>query len=353
MGVATGIFILVLFFYFGLTSLIYGLAFGLSDEYPNWLAAIAFLGGTLGFSSALFTYFDDFSDPVYYGLFIPSAVVFLIWVFIASIILWRRELRVPKPAKVKATSAAKPKATAPPIDPSADEKAPATGETTEPAQARTDRGLSDVGRSRGQRPDEYGEGGGVLRRPLLERPAGTAEDFGHGRRDHGELARLHHGVVAGQGVHQRRRRARPRQTLPKGLVGDVDVTDFATERAREDGCAVGRGDGLGAGQLVRLAVVPIRGEHLGGHRADVGGVDHGVAPRSRRLVERPLGLDGVAPHEGVGHEDTRPQDRPRQRRRPELLLTRRVEGARRHARFHPEGGKEHQVADAGLAWRRR
>jgi hypothetical protein len=120
MGVATGIFILVLFFYFGLTSLIYGLAFGLSDEYPNWLAGIALLGGTLGFSSALFTYFDDFSDPVYYGLFIPSAVVFLIWVFIASIILWQRELRVPKPAKAKATAAAKAKESAPPIEPSAD-----------------------------------------------------------------------------------------------------------------------------------------------------------------------------------------------------------------------------------------
>lgn len=123
MGVATGIFILVLFFYFGLTSLIYGLAFGLSDEYPNWLAGIALLGGSLGFSSALFTYFDDFSDPVYYGLFIPSAVVFLVWVFIASIILWRRELRVPKPshsaakARKKVDAAAATKATLPPIEP--------------------------------------------------------------------------------------------------------------------------------------------------------------------------------------------------------------------------------------------
>jgi hypothetical protein len=109
MGVATGIFILVLFFYFGLTSLVYSLAFGLSDEYPNWLAGIAFLGGSLGFSSALFTYFDDFSDPVYYGLFIPSAVVYLIWVFIASVILWRRELRVPKAGTKRATSATKAK----------------------------------------------------------------------------------------------------------------------------------------------------------------------------------------------------------------------------------------------------
>lgn len=97
MGVATGVFILVLFFYFGLTSLAYALAFGLSEEFPNWLAGVALLGGVLGFSSALFTYFDDFSDPVYYGLFIPSAVVFLIWVFLASIVLRRRELRVEKP----------------------------------------------------------------------------------------------------------------------------------------------------------------------------------------------------------------------------------------------------------------
>ena len=104
-GVATGIFILVLFFYFGLTSLAYALAFGLSDEYPNWLAGIALLGGLLGFGSALFTYFDDFSDPVYFGLFIPSAVVFLIWVFLASLVLHRRELRVEKPSRPKAKAA--------------------------------------------------------------------------------------------------------------------------------------------------------------------------------------------------------------------------------------------------------
>jgi len=104
MGVATGIFILVLFFYFGLTSLAYALAFGLSDEYPKWLAGLALLGGCLGFSSALFTYFADFSDPVYYGLFIPSAVIFLLWVFSASVILWRRELRAPRVPKPSATA---------------------------------------------------------------------------------------------------------------------------------------------------------------------------------------------------------------------------------------------------------
>jgi hypothetical protein len=126
MGVATGIFILVLFFYFGLTSLVYSLAFGLSEEYPNWLAGIAFLGGSLGFSSALFTYFDDFSDPVYFGLFIPSAVVFLIWVFVASVILWRRELRNPeahmakKAAKEVAKEAAKNRAKAGSSAPSPD-----------------------------------------------------------------------------------------------------------------------------------------------------------------------------------------------------------------------------------------
>lgn len=125
MGVATGVFILVLFFYFGLTSLAYALAFGLSEEYPNWLAGIAFFGGSLGFSSALFTYFSDFSDPVYYGLFIPGAVVFLIWVFIASMILYRRELRVPKDgaelakaAKARAAKVRRP--AAPPVDPPAD-----------------------------------------------------------------------------------------------------------------------------------------------------------------------------------------------------------------------------------------
>ncbi len=127
MGVATGIFILVLFFYFGLTSLAYSLAFGLSEEYPNWLAGLAFLGGSLGFSAALFTYFADFSDPVYYGLFIPSAVVFLIWVFIASIMLWRRELRVPTPAKEKAEVKVKVMSSVSPAEPAPKAKPVAKG----------------------------------------------------------------------------------------------------------------------------------------------------------------------------------------------------------------------------------
>jgi hypothetical protein len=100
-GVATGIFILVLFFYFGLTSLVYGLTFAMSKEYPGWLAAFTLLGGTLGLSAALATYYDDFSDPVYYGMFIPSAVIFLLWVLAASIILYRNHVWVAKPKAAK------------------------------------------------------------------------------------------------------------------------------------------------------------------------------------------------------------------------------------------------------------
>ena len=100
-GVATGIFILVLFFYFGLTSLMYGLTFAQSKEYPGWLAAMTLLGGALGLSAALATYYDDFSDPVYYGMFIPSAVLFLLWVLAASSMLYRKHVWVPKPKAPK------------------------------------------------------------------------------------------------------------------------------------------------------------------------------------------------------------------------------------------------------------
>ena len=105
-GIATGIFILVLFFYFGLTSLMYGLSFSLSKEYPWWVGAMALLGGVLGFSAGLATYYDDFSDPVYYGLFIPSAVIFLLWVLAASSVLYRKEVRVPRPPKAPDEAAA-------------------------------------------------------------------------------------------------------------------------------------------------------------------------------------------------------------------------------------------------------
>ena len=113
-GVATGIFILVLFFYFGLTSLVYGLTFALSDEYPAWLTGMTLLGGTLGLSAALATYYDDFSDPVYYGMFIPSAVLFLLWVLAASIILYRKHVWVSKPkTPKKKADPAEPKETEP------------------------------------------------------------------------------------------------------------------------------------------------------------------------------------------------------------------------------------------------
>lgn len=104
-GVATGIFILVLFFYFGLTSLVYAYAFALSKEYPRWLTAMTLVAGTLGMGAALATYYDDFSDPVYYGMFIPSAVLFLLWVLAASIILYRKEVWVAKPKAKKEPAA--------------------------------------------------------------------------------------------------------------------------------------------------------------------------------------------------------------------------------------------------------
>ena len=100
-GVATGIFILVLFFYFGLTSIMYGLTFAMSKEYPAWLTAMTLLGGALGMSAALATYYDDFSDPVYYGMFIPSAVLFLLWVLAASILMYRKHVWVAKPKAAK------------------------------------------------------------------------------------------------------------------------------------------------------------------------------------------------------------------------------------------------------------
>ena len=121
-GVATGIFILVLFFYFGLTSLMYGLTFAQSKEYPGWLAAMTLLGGALGLSAALATYYDDFSDPVYYGMFIPSAVLFLLWVLAASIMLYRKHVWVSKPKA--------PRQEADPVEPEETEPAAVAGPDT-------------------------------------------------------------------------------------------------------------------------------------------------------------------------------------------------------------------------------
>ncbi len=92
-GVAVGIFVLVLFFYFGFTSLAYGLVFVRTPRYPKLIALLSLLGAGLGLAAAFITYFDDFSDPVYFGLFIPSAVIFLLWVLAASLHLWWTQVR--------------------------------------------------------------------------------------------------------------------------------------------------------------------------------------------------------------------------------------------------------------------
>ena len=100
-GVAVGIFVLVLFFYFGFTSLAFGIVFLRTRGYPKLIAALALLGGGLGLAAAFITYFDDFSDFVYYWLFIPSAVIFLLWVLAASIHVWWTQVR---PHQQEATS---------------------------------------------------------------------------------------------------------------------------------------------------------------------------------------------------------------------------------------------------------
>jgi hypothetical protein len=87
--VGAGIFVLIMLFYFGLTSIVYAGACWGSKIYPRWLAIPQVLGGTLGVSAAIGTYFGSFSDFIYYFWFIPSAALFLIWIFIASIFLRR------------------------------------------------------------------------------------------------------------------------------------------------------------------------------------------------------------------------------------------------------------------------
>jgi hypothetical protein len=88
--VAVGIFVLILFLYFGLTSMIYAGACWHSRIYPGWIVIPQLLGGTLGISAAIGTYFGSFTDFIYYFLFIPGAALLLVWIFLASIVLWRR-----------------------------------------------------------------------------------------------------------------------------------------------------------------------------------------------------------------------------------------------------------------------
>lgn len=89
--VAVGIFVLIEFLYFGLTSLLYAAACWRSRIYPKWLAIPQVLGGMLGTAAAVGTYFWSFTDFIYFVLFIPGAMLLLVWILLGSIALRRHK----------------------------------------------------------------------------------------------------------------------------------------------------------------------------------------------------------------------------------------------------------------------
>lgn len=92
--VGLGIFVLVMILHFGVASLLYARAFWESAIYPKWLTIIQVLAGAAAIAAGIGTYFDGFNDFIYYYLFIPCAVLFLLWVAIASIALRRWSSRL-------------------------------------------------------------------------------------------------------------------------------------------------------------------------------------------------------------------------------------------------------------------
>ena len=106
----------------------------------------------------------------------------------------------------------------------------------------------------------------------------------------------------------KRRQAGLDQSLRGGLVGEVDELDLATGRLGE-GCGDLRvGDGFGAGQGVRPAVVAGRGENGRRGGADVAGIDHRDPRLARRRAELALESHGLGGGEQVRHEEARAED---------------------------------------------
>ena len=88
--VAFGIFSMLIFVFFGVTFILYGLAVALSDVYPRWLGWAALVVGIAAALIGLVQAYNGPSDLLTNVLFPIASILLTVWVLVIGVLMWRK-----------------------------------------------------------------------------------------------------------------------------------------------------------------------------------------------------------------------------------------------------------------------
>ena len=88
--VGVGLFSMLIFLFFGVTFILYGLAVALSDVYPKWLGWAALVLGIVAALIGLVQAYNGPSTLLTNQLFPIASVLLTVWVLVMGVLLWRR-----------------------------------------------------------------------------------------------------------------------------------------------------------------------------------------------------------------------------------------------------------------------
>jgi hypothetical protein len=76
---------------FGATQILFGLVFWRSGTYPTWIGTVALVGGIAGLVSGVWMWLSgELGVGNFLVFFTITSVLFAVWLFAASLLLWRR-----------------------------------------------------------------------------------------------------------------------------------------------------------------------------------------------------------------------------------------------------------------------
>ena len=102
--VTLSLFTALIFVFFGVTPVLYGVAILSSAEYPKWLGHLPLASGSLGLVTASIQFLAGVSLLTATVLFPISSLITTIWLFLMGVQLWRRS-NAPAPTSPGASSA--------------------------------------------------------------------------------------------------------------------------------------------------------------------------------------------------------------------------------------------------------
>ena len=88
--IGLGLFTMLIFFVFGVTFILYGLAVALSEVYQKWLGWLALALGIAAAVIGVIQAFDGPSDTLTNVLFPIVSVLLTVWVLVLGVLMWRK-----------------------------------------------------------------------------------------------------------------------------------------------------------------------------------------------------------------------------------------------------------------------